>query len=100
MCKKVFLPRYVGVVRGAGPMSRAEFHYVEVLNHQHPVAMRGERPHLNFCHTLSSKCPGAPRFQPNPHLKWPTLAVHFNDCIADIGHPPAQLIALKTLRDE
>eukprot|EP00956_Cyclotella_meneghiniana_P045745 scaffold382616_cov96-Cyclotella_meneghiniana.AAC.2 len=63
------------------------------------ILMRGERPHLNFCFTLISKCPSAPRFQPNPHVKWPTLAVHYNDCTADIGHPPAQLIALKTLRD-
>eukprot|EP00956_Cyclotella_meneghiniana_P005065 scaffold6277_cov54-Cyclotella_meneghiniana.AAC.4 len=62
--------------------------------------MRGERPHLNFCHALISKCPSAPRFQPNPHLKWPTLAVHDNDCTADIGHPPAHLIPYKTYRDE
>ena len=48
--------------------------------------MRGERPHLNFCHALISKCPSA-WFQPNPHLKWPTLAVHYNNCTADIGHP-------------
>eukprot|EP00956_Cyclotella_meneghiniana_P012032 scaffold17044_cov60-Cyclotella_meneghiniana.AAC.3 len=62
--------------------------------------MRGDRPHLNFRHALISKCPSAPRFQPNPHLKWPTLAVHYNDCTADIGNPPAHLIPYKTYRDE
>eukprot|EP00956_Cyclotella_meneghiniana_P039946 scaffold183342_cov23-Cyclotella_meneghiniana.AAC.1 len=48
-------------------------------------SMRPESPQQIFCHALISKCPNPPRFQPNPHL--PTLAIHYNDCTANTGHP-------------